>query len=450
MGKSIIMVNGYAILPGVSGKKAMTVALGKQADAAKDKDVPPYEYTGLKVSWWGDNNLFPQDVLKDLEKNSVGLRALEKRKTVHYGRGIIAYRESSVIDATGNFKKEIVKDPEVVDFFKLNRLNLNWIQVIGSLEIFANAWPEFILNKGMDKINRVYPKDPAYCRYEKMNPDTARIENLYYSARWEMFPALGDTKKVLTIPMYDPLKYDGRHYADPKFIYPMFYKSFNKSYYHLSVWNGVRASGWMDVANKIAPLKLAIMKNQMVIKYHVVVPDYYFATKYPSPDYTAEARESKIKNELTDLNDFLTDIENSGKAFISFAFWDKTSQKLKEGWQFTVLDNKLDNGSYLPDSQAANSEILFGIGVDPTLIGAGIPGGKLGAGSGSDKREAFWQLNAEMGIYRQISLDPLYFIRDFNGWDPAIQFDYAVVDTSQTQNQHPTKINQNLDITQGD
>jgi len=35
-----------------------------------------------------------------------------------------------------------------------------------------------------------------------------------------------------------------------------------------------------------------------------------------------------------------------------------------------------------------------------------------------------------MGIYRQISLEPLYFIRDFNKWSPDIDFDYVTVDTS--------------------
>ena len=78
-------------------------------------------------------------------------------------------------------------------------------------------------------------------------------------------------------------------------------------------------------------------------------------------------------------------------------------------------------------------------------MGSGLPGGNLGAGSGSDKREAFWQLNAEMGIYRQISLEPLYFIRDFNKWSPDIEFDYVTVDTSQTMQDHPTKIDKRID-----
>jgi hypothetical protein len=70
--------------------------------------------------------------------------------------------------------------------------------------------------------------------------------------------------------MYDPFKYDGKRYQDPQFAYPVFYRSFNKSYYHLSVWNGIRQSGWLGIANKVPQLKQVIMKNQMTIKYRVV------------------------------------------------------------------------------------------------------------------------------------------------------------------------------------
>ena len=136
------------------------------------------------------------------------------------------------------------------------------------------------------------------------------------------------------------------------------------------------------------------------------------------------------------------------KALVTYAFYSKAKQDYLTGWKINVIENKLENSAYLPDSQAANSEILFAIGVDPCLIGAGLPGGKMGAGSGSDKREAYWMLNADMGTDRAVSLSPLYFIRDFNHWDPTIQFDYICVDTSQTQDQHPSKINQKVDKTQ--
>ena len=440
--KEVIIKDGYALL-GAAGA-LVTPASAMKNDASKDITVAPKDLSSMPYSPWGDNNLFPQEVLADLEKNSVALRALDKRKRVHYGRGIIAYRDITKADGTPD--REVVKDPDVVEFFRVNQINKRWIDLIFSLEVFANGWPEMILNKGKDKINKVFIKDPAYCRIARMN-DKNRIADLYYSAQWEYMPSVDD-EFVDTIPMFDPYKYDGKTYQDGKFVYPVFYRSFNKSYYHLAIWNSIRTNKWMDIANKVPVLKSAMMKNQMTIKYHIVIPDDYFEKRYKSPDFSLEEREAKRAEVLEDMNKFLADVENSGKAFVSFAFYSKIKEDYLSGWEINVIDNKLQDSAYLPDSQAANSEILFAIGVDPCLIGAGLPGGKLGAGSGSDKREAYWMLNADMGPDRQVSLEPLYFIRDFNGWDPTIQFDYAVVDTSQTQNQHPSKINQNVDQTQ--
>jgi len=130
------------------------------------------------------------------------------------------------------------------------------------------------------------------------------------------------------------------------------------------------------------------MKNQMTIKYHIEIPDDYFITGI----LRQIIRGSKGKLQEPDpweMNDFLSDVENSGKAFLTFTFFNKFKSEYLSGWKINVIDNKLKDDAYLPDSQAANSEILFAIGVDPCLVGSGIPGGSLGAGSGSDKREAF-------------------------------------------------------------
>ena len=439
--RKIIVSGEYAFLPGA---KALVSPTSVDADLAKPKIVPPYDQSPSQWSNWGDSNLFPQEVLIDLNKNSVALRALDKRKRVHFGRGIVAYREKT--DQTGVVTKETVTDPEVVEFFRINQINLIWVDLIMGLETFANGWLEFITNKGRDKINRVFVKDPAYCRLSKMDPAN-RIPYLYYCAQWEMSPNF-DNVKVVQLPMFNPDKYDGTQYPDGQFAYHLCYRSFNRSYYHLALWNSVRVNKWMSIANSVPILKSAIMKNQMTIKYHIQIPDDYFTTRFPSPDFTKEQRESKRMEVLTDMNSFLADVENSGKAFVSYAFYSKVKQDYLTGWKIEVIQNKLDNSAYLPDSQAANSEILFAIGVDPCLIGAGNPGSAIGAGSGSDKREAYWMLNADMGTDRSVSLSPLYFIRDFNKWDPTIQFDYVTVDTSQTQDQHPTKTAKRIDQTQ--
>lgn len=424
--------------------KAIAIINDTSTDASKTTLSKPSETTSKDWSSWGDDNLFPQNVLGDLEGNSIALRALEKRKNVHYGRGISAYIEVegqkvSVLNPkdTTNYRADIA------EFFRVNRIQRQWIDAIGSLEIFANGFVEFITNKEKSAINKVYVKDPCYCRWEVMNDSSNRIENMYYSANWDK-----STADPVKIPTYNPEKIKNNKYADGKFIYPIFYKSFNKSYYHLAIWNGVRKNGWLSISNKVPSMKLAIMKNQMDIKYHIEIPWEYFEQRYPNPKFNDAQREEKLQEKIGELNDFLTDVENSGKALVTLSYWDKQMKQKFPGWEIKVIDNKLKDDAYLPDSQAANSEILAAIGIDPCLLSnSSVPGGggKMGAGSGSDKREAFWMLNAEMGPYRTVSLEPLYFVRDFNGWGEEVQFDYIVVDTSQTQSEHPSKINQNVD-----
>ena len=439
--KDIFITTDYAILPGA---RAFVSNSSTGADSTKEKNVAPYDLSPAEWSQWGTDNLFPQGVLTEINQNSVALRALDKRKRVHFGRGIIAYREGK--DPQGLPTKEPVTDPQVVEFFRINQINLLWPDLIMGLETFANGWIEVITNKTRDKINRVFVKDPCYCRLAKMDPNF-KIPYLFYSAQWDMNPSY-DNVKVARMPMFDPSKYDGIKYPDGQFALHVFYRSFNKSYYHLPLWNSVRVNKWMNIANSVPLLKSAIMKNQMTIKYHIQIPDDYFTMRYPSPDYTKDQREQKRADVLADMNAFLADVQNTGKSFISYAFYSKVKQDYLNGWKIEPLANPLNSSAYLPDSQAANSEILFSIGVDPCLIGAGNPGSAIGAGSGSDKREAYWMLNADMGTDRSVTLAPLYFIRDFNKWDPTIQFDYVTVDTSQTQDQRPTKTAKRIDQTQ--
>ena len=77
------------------------------------------------------------------------------------------------------------------------------------------------------------------------------------------------------------------------------------------------------------------------------------------------------------------------------------------------------------------------MGVDPSVIGAGIPGGKLGAGSGSDKRVAFNILQSLKTADRDITLSILEFIQDFNDWDPKIKFAFENIEIT-TLDKNPT------------
>ena len=100
------------------------------------------------------------------------------------------------------------------------------------------------------------------------------------------------------------------------------------------------------------------------------------------------------------------------------------AEKILKKREIEVIEDKFKNDMYLPHSAAANSEILFSMGVNPSVLGAGLPGGPYSgnSGSGSDIREALLVNIALSWADRELGYDPLYLMRDFNGWDPETEF----------------------------
>jgi hypothetical protein len=115
--------------------------------------------------------------------------------------------------------------------------------------------------------------------------------------------------------------------------------------------------------------------------------------------------------------------ENTGNSLMVTFSSNPQLQKEYPGWKITAIDNKIRDGIYIEDSQEASSHLLFALAVDPTLIGS-APGKGMGAGSGSDKQAAFNQYISLCQAHADIILEPLHFIRDYNGWDPRLTFKF--------------------------
>lgn len=210
-----------------------------------------------------------------------------------------------------------------------------------------------------------------------------------------------------------------------KFVRPVFYPLINEAYYPEAEWHSVVLNGWLDVANSIPAFKKAIFNNQVSIKFIIEIDERYFETIYDKewPKYTVEARK-KIRQDLIDgINESLVGTENAAKSIQSIMFQDDKGVQTS-AVKITAIDDKLKDGIYLPEAEAANSEILFAMGVDPSLIGAGIPGGKLGAGSGSDKNAAYNILQALKKTDRETALEIFDFIKGYNQWDETISANF--------------------------
>lgn len=382
----------------------------------QSKDIP--------VASWGSNNLLPFELLNDIKSVTVVGSGIRKRTRIHFGRGVVAF-ERQVVDG----KEEIVptQNADWKEFLKNNNINNFALASITDFECFAIAFPEYVLDAGGNsKIVRVYHKHAPYCRIsikEKDKDGVYRSKWVVYSPKWE--EGSPDKETGVAIPLLDPnfsieqaVEYLQTNKIT-KFIRPIVMYMPTHDYYPVPWWNSAREAGWIEYLQLIVKVKKAIIQNSMTLKYIVKIPLDYWDKKYPSTQQgmTPEKKKILIDEDLQKLDNFLKDFENTGSSLITYFDYDPVTKRQVGAWEIDVVDTKIKDGVLNIDSAAANSEVLFAIGIDPSLIGSGLPGKELGAKSGSDKREAYNIAIADAMPDRMQILSSLDFIAQFNGWE---------------------------------
>ncbi len=382
------------------------------------------------IASWGKNNDYPQKVIEAVKISgsaSSGLRFLRKS---HYGNGIVLMKDEATEE--GKKKSRLIPtedQPEIATFFKNSQIKRFSKEVIMDLEWWSLGFPEYILSNNYATINKVKRQKTAWCRFEMMNEENGLVEHVYISQRFGKGSVDLEGEFVEKVPLIDSywspeeVKAYCKANGIKKFIRPIFYPLLDEAFYPEAEWHSVVKSGWLDVANSVPELKKALFANQMTIKYLIEIDERYFEKIYQGEwsKKSVDERKSVRQDVIDSINDGLVGNQKAGKTIQSMLLTGSDGKQFS-AVKITALDDKLKDGSYLPEAEAANSEVLFALGVDPTLIGAGIPGGKLGAGSGSDKREAFTILSALKKSDRETTLEVFEFIQEYNGWDPTIKF----------------------------
>lgn len=396
------------------------------------------ENTSGDIAYWGQNNDYPQKILKALEQSGVGGSALRLRQMAHYGNGIVYFKEA--IENNKRVKTLISKEQlsdNQRDFERNNNMKRFHKELIADLETFSIAFPEYILSADYKTITKVKRQQAAFCRFGQMN-EKAVIEEVFISSKWEDNP----TKESEYVT---PVNYLSPHMTPKevlehckqkgirKFIRPIMLPLMSESYYPKTGWHALYKNGWFDVVASIPDLKKSIFENQTVILYHIEIAVDYFYHKYGQEKwdaFTAKEQDQKRQELLDEIDERLTGKSNTHKSLLTLIYKNDAGE-YEPGVKVTAVDNKYKDGAYLPEASAGNSEILFAMQVDPTIIGAGVPGGKMGGGGGSDKREAYTILCSLMKSPREVCLEPWEFIRDYNEWDPDLEagFENTVLTT---------------------
>lgn len=394
----------------------------KPTNLTIDKESVETEKKGkIEIVNWGSENNAPEEVLNLIKKIGVAGKVVQVATAAHFGTGLALYEE----DEEGRAQKIPYKNyPIVREFDKRNNFNLFYSEAINDLEIHDMCFVEFVLSNDFKTVNLIKRQQPSHARFVVMNEKTNKIEQIALCADWEN--ANENTVSLLPcFSQYDFYEDIQKVCAEKKyhnFVIAFHYVKNGDVYYNKPFWHAPLYNGWAEIILSVPEVKNIIASQQLQIKYLIHISEEYFKRAYgPNAnggwnwdEFSAKDQLKKKKQLQTAIDDHLKGKVASGRSMTAPMFLGPDGKFVKS-IEIEAIDDKIKDGAYLPDASAGNQEIAFAKGVDPTIIGAGIPGGNL-SGSGSDKREAYTILCANMVINRTVSLLVFYLLRDWNKW----------------------------------
>ena len=430
--------------------------------------------TILDVAPWGEDNRFPQSVVSALEASGVAQSTLAWKAKSIWGSGLV-YGKIADVDSEGSETFQIAKRgefPDVDTFFQNNNIPRFFAEFCMDLVYFGNCFPEMIFDKAGEKIAALIHQESADCRFKQMN-DNGEIDTVFISKLWGMtkdqfvkfdpkktvggllntqMPTSVDNKFVKQLrccDLYFPMDSVRKIQKDKiqSFIFPVNYPSPNKTYYQLASWDGCRRGGWIEISAKIPEMLKMLYQNAFNIRYHIEIPETYFENRFGKGEWgklDKDARKKARKEVLEAMDKFLAGSENAYKTFTSYFEVDNVTKTEFGRIKITPVEAKNNTDKDLLLSGTANSEIMFAMGVNPNILGAGKPGGVYSSNQGgSNIREGKLEHDSTLHLERQLALEPLNFIKRWNGWPEDLEFRFkdTVLTTLDTGKQSQQQIN---------
>lgn len=421
----------------------IVVSMSLDPVEVKREPKPKDEQQNQNVALWGEDNLLPQDVIEKVQQDTELPALLDYKGRVLQGREVIAV-ELVWEESKGDFVQKRVNDDEINNFLNHRSFKRCWREACVDFTWFANVFTDLRKSKGLDKIAYLGTFDACWCRYGKAN-EKGIIEKLYVNPDWSTGKA--DSKETLPIHVIDP--YNPSVVEDLKnnteltrFCYPLNYPTPGSFYYPFSTWISYLNSDWFKLKLEIPKQKAKLMERMLSAKYMMKIPSGYFRLLHKDWDQKKKEEQDLIrKKKVKEWNEKLAGVDKSGTTIMFETDFIPGTDKPLPAFEITPIESAIKGGENLQDSQEASEHGRQSLNVDQTLVGDG-PGKKSGGGSGSDKRIAFNIQVALLQPYRDVLLEPLYFIAEYNGWlekHPNLRFKVEEIQLETLDKNHSTQ-----------
>lgn len=373
-----------------SGDKFISINWDKNKEKLRQTLKKNPEKQG-NIALWGSDNLFPQTLAKIVEESEILPQIIDLKAKAIYSSGVV-YGEEYVDEDDGqtHFVRRI--HPDIETDLEEDNFSQYVLKAAEEFYTYANVFSQLSFNVPRNKIAHVHCHDATECRLSVQNT-LGYIDKCYINANWEDG---GNENDSITVETLDPDQgvleqlRSGKAYS---YILPIRTLRRGHKFYSAPLWDGLRTSGYLELANLIPKAKLDLMKQGMKVKWHVEISELYFEWKFGKGvwhGFTDEEKLEKREEELDAFDDVTSKSENSNVLFTMFG-WDETRNAKIPGWEIHEIKNDQKGGEFITDLQEVRAVTMQAHGVDPTIFGSG-PGKDKTSGAGSDKRYAFNQL----------------------------------------------------------
>jgi len=380
--------------------------------------TPPADSGGSPSRPWypfGTNNLLPDELNRLIWDNSTKPELIKKVAAFMVGKGFHPYIPRIV---NNEIVPELVTDSRWTEFEKRHQLPKKMMSAAKNLATFNNVAVEVVLNGTKNAIHTIKIHDFNKVRAEIIGR-SGRIEAYYLCGNWKSPKyAVGNEEEgnVFRVPAWDP----DNPWQHGKFIVHLKDATVGNDYYGFPSWYGTR--NWLQLSNQIPLWHLAGMKNGYNVRWHIQIPESYFDR------YQDDAEKERAKSALQQsMGDWLAGVENVGKSLVSFFQADETGKKV-DGWQISPITFDLQDEAFTKLFEQSEASVAAGGGMDPVLAGVQFPG-KMGAGSGSEKRLSY-QIHILLNttLDRQVLTEMLEAFEKIERWPPEWRYAFQDYD----------------------
>lgn len=332
---------------------------------------------------------------------------------------------------------------ELESFMQRSNLDLWITELANDISHLGICFPVIQLEKNPSnetdyrKILAVKYQSSCTCRLERMDENN-RINYVYVSNQWlsKEDNILASDYAITAVPAINPgrplssLKsktredrlYSGNSSKETHFIMPCFYPSLGRPYYPEPAW-------WSILRGDVYKYCATIIENRAIAKENSNSAGkiIYIHTEYLSKLYIQESVEkaedrAKLRDQIFDeINNFLKDKRNNGQTILSYTFIGSDGKE-HEAWRIVdvPISNKTEADANKTELEELSNVIFLALGIHSVLIGNSISASSSG---GTQQREMY-ELKKLMSVPTQrLLLKPLYLVRDYNGWDPHLEWE---------------------------